>query len=98
MARVAARYGGAYQTHQRSEGDAIFESLGEVFRIAREAEIRTHITHLKVAYIQNWGKMPEVVERISDARRAGLDIVADLYPYVWGVAGLRALLPPWALI
>ena len=58
MARVAARYGGAYQTHQRSEGDAIFESLDEVFRIAREAEIRAHITHLKVAYIQNWGKMP----------------------------------------
>ena len=96
MAKVAARYGGAYQTHQRSEGDAIFESLDEAFRIAREAEIRTNITHLKAAYIQNWGKMPEVAGRISAARREGLDIAADVYPYVWGHTTLRALLPPWA--
>ncbi|MEE9179992.1 MAG: amidohydrolase family protein, partial [Vicinamibacteria bacterium] len=93
MARVASRYGGAYQTHQRSEGDAIFESLDEVFRIAREADIRVNITHLKAAYIANWSKMLEVVERISAARREGLDITADLYPYLWGAAGLRALLP-----
>ncbi|MFQ5789388.1 MAG: amidohydrolase family protein [Acidobacteriota bacterium] len=96
MARVAAQYGGAYQTHQRSEGDAILEALDEVFRIAREADIRANVTHLKAAYIQNWGKMTEVVERINAARGEGLDIAADLYPYVWGAAGLRALLPPWA--
>ncbi len=96
LARVAAPSGGAYQTHQRSEGDAIFESLDEVFRIAREADIRVNVTHLKAAYLANWGKMAEVVERISAARREGLDIAADLYPYVWGSAGLRALLPPWA--
>lgn len=98
MAKVAARYNGAFQIHQRSEGDAIFESLEEVFRIAREADIRTNLTHLKSAYLKNWGKMPEVVRRISAARREGLDIVADLYPYVWGHAGLIALLPPWARI
>ncbi len=96
MAQVAARYGGVYQTHQRSEGDAIFESLDEVFHIAREAGIRTNITHLKAAYIDNWGKMVEVVDRISQAREEGLDMAADVYPYVWGAAGLRALLPPWA--
>ena len=96
MARVAARYNGAYHTHQRSEGDAIFESLGEVIRIAREADIRANVTHLKTAYIQNWGKMAEVVERINAARREGLDIAADVYPYVWGAARLRDLLPPWA--
>ncbi len=96
MARVAARYGGAYHTHQRSEGDAIFESLGEVIRIAREADIRANVTHLKTAYIQNWGKMAEVVERINAARREGLDIAADVYPYVWGAADFRDLLPPWA--
>ena len=96
MAQVASRYGGVYQTHQRSEGDALFESLDEVFHIAREAGIRSNITHLKAAYIANWGKMAEVVDRISQAREEGLDIAADIYPYVWGAAGLRALLPPWA--
>ena len=96
LARVAARYDGAYQTHQRSEGDALFESLDEVFRIAREADIRANVTHMKAAYIQNWGEMAEVVERINAARREGLDIAADLYPYVWGKASLVDLLPPWA--
>ncbi len=96
LARVASRYGGAYQTHQRSEGDALFASLEEVFRIAREADIRAHITHLKAAYVQNWGEMSEVVERIAAARQQGLDVAADVYPYLWGAAGLRALLPPWA--
>ena len=96
LARVAARYDGAYQTHQRSEGDALFESLDEVFRIAREADIRANVTHMKAAYIQNWGEMAEVVKRINAARREGLDIAADLYPYVWGKASLVDLLPPWA--
>lgn len=96
MAQVAGRYGGVYQTHQRSEGDALFESLDEVFHIARESGIRTNVTHLKAAYVANWGKMAEVVDRINRAREEGLDIAADIYPYVWGAAGLRALLPPWA--
>ena len=98
MAKVAARYNGAFQIHQRSEGDAILESLDEVFRIAREADIRTNLTHLKAAYLKNWGKMPEVVRRITAARQDGLDLVADLYPYVWASAGLIDLLPPWARI
>ena len=96
MAQVAARYGGIYQTHQRSEGDALFESLDEVFHIARESGIRANITHMKAAYVANWGKMAEVVDRVTQAREEGLNIAADIYPYVWGAAGLRALLPPWA--
>ena len=96
MAQVAARYGGIYQTHQRSEGDALFESLDEVFHIARESGIRANITHMKAAYVANWGKMAEVVDRVTQAREEGLNIAADIYPYVWGAAGLRALLPPRA--
>jgi N-acyl-D-amino-acid deacylase len=96
MASVAARYGGAYQTHQRSEGDALFESLAEVERIAREAGIRTNITHLKAAYVANWGEMPIVVRQIEAARDAGRDIAADVYPYLWGSAQLLDILPPWA--
>jgi len=96
LARVAARYGGIYITHQRSEGDAIEESLSEVFLIAREANIPAQIFHLKTMYIQNWRKMEGVVERIGQARKEGLDITADVYPYVAASAGLIALLPPWA--
>lgn len=93
MAKAAARHRGVYITHQRSEANAIGPSLDEVFRIAGEAGIRTQIYHLKTMYIQNWGKMPEVVQRISGAREQGLDITACVYPYVAAAAGLVDLLP-----
>ena len=95
LARVAARYGGAYFTHQRSESGRIDASLDEVFRIAREAGIRTQIWHLKTAYAPNFGKMPAVLKRIEQARAEGLDVAANQYPYTRASNGLDACLPPW---
>jgi N-acyl-D-amino-acid deacylase len=95
MAKVAARYGGAYFTHQRSEANAIDSSLDEVFRIAKEAGIRTQIWHLKTAYKKNWGRMPAVLERLRAARAEGIDVAANQYPYTAGSNGLDACLPPW---
>ena len=95
MAKVAARYGGAYFTHQRSEANTIDASLDEVFRIAREAGIRSQIWHLKTAYKKNWGRMSAVLDRIAKARAEGLDVAANQYPYTAGSNGLDACLPPW---
>ena len=69
LAKVARRYGGVYFTHQRSEGDRIFPSLDEVFAIAQRADISATIWHLKTAYSENWGKMPEVLRRIARRTR-----------------------------
>src|SRR5204863_3322808 len=68
LARVAARYGGVYFTHQRSEGSKIFESLDEVFTIAGRAGIAAEIWHLKAAYKRQFGKMGEVLRRLEEAR------------------------------
>jgi len=95
LARVAAKYGGIYITHQRSEGDNLFESLDEVFAIAERAKIPAEIFHLKCAYKANWGKMPEVLRRIEAARERGLDITANQYPYTRASNGLDACLPLW---
>ncbi|MDQ1613197.1 MAG: N-acyl-D-amino-acid deacylase [Pyrinomonadaceae bacterium] len=97
LAKVAARYGGVYATHQRSEANALDSSLAEVFEIARRASIPTGIWHLKTAYKKNWGRMPEVLRRIEAARREGLKITADVYPYTAASTSLNACLPPWAL-
>ncbi|HEV2885060.1 MAG TPA: D-aminoacylase, partial [Pyrinomonadaceae bacterium] len=97
LAKVARQYGGIYATHQRSEANALEESLAEVFEIARRAQIPVEIWHLKTAYQKNWGRMPEVLEKIRKARAQGLDITADVYPYVAGSTALSACLPPWAL-
>jgi len=81
LAKVARGYGGVYFTHQRSETDAIYQSLDEVFSIAQRAKISATIWHLKTAYSENFGKMPEVLRRIDAARARGIDVAASVYPY-----------------
>lgn len=95
LARVAKEYGGSYITHQRSEDSALDASLDEVFRIAREANVKTEIYHLKVAGRRQWGRMPAVLARIEAARAAGLDVTADVYPWNASANGLDASLPGW---
>jgi N-acyl-D-amino-acid deacylase len=97
LAKVAHQYGGIYISHQRSEANAIDDSMKEVFEIARRAHIPAEIWHFKTAYQKNWGRMPEMLGRIAAARRSGLKITADVYPYVAGSTSLSACLPPWAL-
>lgn len=97
LAKVARQYGGIYATHQRSEANALDSSLEEVFEIARRARIPVEIWHLKTAYKKNWGRMPEVLAKIQRARASGLDITADVYPYIAGSTSLTASLPPWVL-
>ena len=96
LAKVAASYGGIYITHQRSEGNKVFESLEEVFTIAEKADIPAEIWHLKTAYKANWGKMAEVLRRIDAARARGLRVSANVYPYNRASNGLDACLPVWA--
>ena len=96
LASVAAEFGGIYATHMRSESTAILQSLDEVIRIAREAQIPVEVWHFKVAGKPSWGHMPEAVAKIEAARAEGVDIAADTYAYTaWG-NGLSAFIPPWA--
>ncbi len=95
LARVAREYGGVYFTHQRSEGDRIFQSLDEVFAIAERAQIPVNIWHLKTMFPENWNKMQEVLNRIEAARGRGLDVAANVHPYTRGGNGLVACFPGW---
>ncbi len=97
LARVAARYGGMYFTHMRDEGDKIDMGLDEAFRIGREANIPVNIWHLKAGGRANWGRMPHVIERIEQARAEGIDVAANVYPYIASSTGLSTLAPDWAL-
>ncbi len=97
LATEAAKYGGTYATHMRSEGDRIFQSIDEAITIGREAGIPVEIWHLKSAGKSNWGKMPKIVARIDSARRAGVDLAADTYAYPAWFNSMSAFVPPWAL-
>ncbi len=96
LARSAAKFGGFYATHLRSEGDAVLQALDEALEIGRRAGLPVEVWHLKVAGKQNWGRMPEVVQRIASARAEGLDVSANVYPYLAGANMLHADVPDWA--
>jgi len=96
LAREAAHFGGIYATHMRSYEEDIMRALDETFRIAREAQISVEIWHLEIAGPTMWGRMPEVIGRIEEARVAGLDVMSDLHAYTaWGNE-MSAFVPPWA--
>ncbi|CAN5874644.1 amidohydrolase family protein [soil metagenome] len=96
IARAMAPYGGVYITHMRSEADQLLEATDEAIRIGREGGVPVEIYHLKAAGRRNWEKTEPLLGRIEQARAAGLDVQANMYPYVAGGTGLNACLPPWA--
>ncbi len=96
LAAEAGKLGGIYATHMRSEGDAIIPAIDDAIRIGREAHIPVEIWHLKAAGKSNWGRMPEIIAHIAQARTAGIDISADTYAYPAWFNSFSAFIPPWA--
>ena len=96
LAGEAGKSGGIYATHMRSEGDAVLDSIDESARIGREGHIPVEIWHLKAAGKANWGRMPQIVERIEKYRAEGIDISANTYAYPAWFNTFSAFVPPWA--
>ena len=95
LASVVSQYGGIYATHMRSEGQAEMEAVDEAIRIGRDAHLPVEIFHMKVSGKTRWGSMPKVVAKIEAARESGVDVAADMYPYLAGATALASCLPPW---
>jgi N-acyl-D-amino-acid deacylase len=95
LCKVAAKYGGMYISHLRSEGDRLIEGVDELLTIAEAAGIDAEIYHLKAAGNTNWHKMDEVIKKVEAARAKGMKITADMYTYTAGATGLDAAMPPW---
>ena len=95
MCAVASEYGGIYSTHMRTEGKGVFESVAEAIEIGRRAKVPVDIIHLKIAEHTMWGRMPELVATIRQARANGQQVEANVYPYRAGQNNLATILPPW---
>ncbi len=96
LARLVSRSSGVYATHLRSEGDQLEEALTEALTVARETGVSLQIAHLKTYGERNWSKLPAVFDRIEEARKSGLSVHADRYPYTASFTDLDVLLPSWA--
>jgi len=96
LAGEAGKFGGIYATHMRDEGDLVLEAIDEAAEIGKQAHIPVEIWHLKAAGKENWGRMPQIVERINKYRAEGLDISANTYAYTAWFNTFSAFVPPWA--
>ena len=94
MARVAGEYGGVYFTHMRNESHAVLDAIREALEIGEGAAVPVHIYHLKAAGQENWPLMVQAIALIDSARTAGMDVTADIYPYIRNGIGLGSFLHP----
>lgn len=95
LAKVAASYGGVYDSHIRGEGRNLMKSLREAITIGEKAGIPVQISHHKASNKAVWGKSVETLRLFEEARARGVDVTVDQYPYIAGATSLRTLLPPW---
>jgi N-acyl-D-aspartate/D-glutamate deacylase len=96
LCKVVGEHGGIYSTHIRDEGLGIFDSVKEAIQIGERAGVPVDILHLKIADEKYWGRMKEVVALIDEARRRGVNVQANVYPYTRGNNDLVSIIPPWA--
>lgn len=94
LTRVAAEYGGVYFTHMRNESNAVLDAIREAIAVGAGAGVPVHIYHLKAAGQENWPLMAGALALIDSARAAGMDVTADIYPYVRNGIGLGSFLHP----
>jgi len=94
LALVAHKHGGFYASHIRDEGTGIFKALEEIIAICRRAGLRVHISHIKVSGRSVWGKSADVIGFVRRARKEGLEVTADQYPYPASSTSLAAMVIP----
>ncbi|WP_216818579.1 N-acyl-D-amino-acid deacylase family protein [Solirubrum puertoriconensis] len=93
LARVAGQYRGLYATHMRNEGDSVLQAIQEALLIGREASLPVQISHLKIGGQQNWGRAPQALALIEQARQAGQEVTIDQYPYTASSTSLSTIIP-----
>ncbi len=96
LCKVVANYQGYYATHMRNEGDRLEQSMTEAIEIGRQAKISVQISHHKAFGKQNYGKVEKTLRMIEEARKNGIDVACDLYPYTATATSLASILPNWA--
>lgn len=96
LAKVASQYRGIYDSHIRGEGKTLIKALEEAILIGEKANVPVQISHHKVASKSIWGKSKDTLQMFEEARKRGIDVTVDQYPYKAGSTSLMTLLPPWA--
>ena len=93
LAKVAGANQGRYISHMRSEDRGLFDAVDELIRIGREAELPVQVSHMKLAMKSLWGRADELLARLDAARAQGVDVTADVYPYLYWQSTMTVVFP-----
>ena len=93
LAKIAAKYKGVYASHMRDEGDSVTQAIEEALTIGREAQIPVQISHFKLSGQHNWGRSRTTVGMIENARKEGVEVTIDQYPYTASSTSISTLIP-----
>lgn len=93
LAKVVTLFGGRYISHVRSEDRYFWKAIDEIINIGKEAKIPVQISHIKLAMHTIWGKADSLLRLFEDARKKGIDITADIYPYAFWNSTIKVLFP-----
>ncbi|MCI5595446.1 MAG: D-aminoacylase, partial [Lachnospiraceae bacterium] len=96
LCKVVAEFDGVFAVHQRSEANDILESMEELIDIAKQSEVKLHISHFKICGLKNQNKLEKIFQLLDKAHEMGISVSYDQYPYVAGCTSLLTCLPPWA--
>jgi N-acyl-D-aspartate/D-glutamate deacylase len=97
LARILRRHGAAYSTHMRDEANHVRDAVREAIAVAEATGVHVQIAHLKLSGVDNWSGAAALLEEIAAARRRGLPVDCDAYPYDTASNPLRNLLPRWVM-
>jgi N-acyl-D-amino-acid deacylase len=97
LAKVVAANGGVYASHIRNEENQVVDAVNEAIHIGRVANIPVEISHFKISGQNNWGRSKETIPLVVNARKEGIDVTIDQYPYTASSTQLSVLLPDWVL-
>jgi N-acyl-D-aspartate/D-glutamate deacylase len=96
LCSVVRAHGGLFSSHIRNEGTEVFAAVREAIAVGERSGVPVDIIHLKIADQSLWGRMPEIFAVIDEARRRGVNVQANVYPYTRGNNDLVSIIPPWA--
>src|SRR5436190_1453124 len=93
IAKDVGAMGGRYISHMRSEDRDFWQALDELLTIGRVAHMPVQVSHMKLAMRALWGEGPRLIATLDSARRAGIDVTADIYPWTMWQSTLTVLYP-----
>ncbi len=96
LCKPVARNGGLFSSHIRNEGTGVFDAVKEAIAVGERAGVPVDIIHIKIADQKYWGRMDEIITLIEAARRRGVNVQSNVYPYTRGHNNLASIIPPWA--